>query len=78
MVATGYNIVSSDQVQAGDVYKFIPAMDSTPALYGDVLQVLAGRNLVQVQWWDDNRTAWTYIKPPAGQVAFGRKNGVNR
>ncbi len=78
MAANGYNIVSPDQVQAGDVYKFIPATDSTPALYADVLQVLAGRNLVQVQWWDDGRTVWTYIEPPAGQVAFGRKNDVNR
>ncbi len=78
MDANGYNIVSPDQVRAGDVYKFIPATDSTPPLYADVLQVLAGRNLVQVQWWDDGRTVWTYIEPPAGQVAFGRKNGVNR
>ncbi len=78
MVATGYNIISSDQVQAGDVYKFIPAMDGAPALYADVLQVLAGPNLVQVHWWDDGRTVWTYIEPPAGQVAFGRKNGVKR
>ncbi len=78
MVATGYKIISSDQVQAGDVYKFIPAMDGAPALYADVLQVLTGRNLVQVRWWDDDRTVWTYVKPPAGQVAFGRKNGVKR
>ena len=78
MTATNYLIVSPDRVQAGDVYKFIPAMDGAPALYGDVLQVLAGRNLVQVRWWDDDRTVWTYVKPPAGQVAFGRKNGVNQ
>ncbi len=65
-------------MRAGDVYKFIPATDSTPALYADVLQVLAGRNLVQVQWWDDSRTAWTYVEPPAGQVTFGRKNGAKR
>ena len=47
MVATDYTIVSPDQVQAGDIYKFIPAMDGAPALYADVLQVLAARNLVQ-------------------------------
>ncbi len=78
MVATGYDIVSPDQVQAGDVYKFIPAMDGAPALYADVLQVLVGHNLVQVQWRDDDRTIWTYIEPPAGQVAFGRENDVRR
>ena len=78
MTATNYVIVSPDQVQAGDVYKFMPAMDGAPALYADVLQVLAGRNLVQVRWWDDDRMVWTYVKPLAGQVAFGRKNGVKR
>ena len=78
MAGSGYTAVSPDHVQAGDVYKFIPAMDGAPALYGDVLQVLAGRNLVQVRWWDDDRTVWTYVDPPAGQVTFGRKNGVKR
>jgi len=78
MTATNYLIVSPDRVQAGDVYKFTPALDGAPAFYGDVLQVLAGRNLVQVRWWDDNRTAWTYVEPPAGQVTFGRKNGAKR
>ncbi len=78
MADSNYTAISPGQVQAGDVYKFIPAEDGGPAIYGDVLQVLAGRNMVQVQWWDDNRTIWTYVEPPAGRVAFGRKNGAKQ
>ncbi len=78
MADSNYTAISPDQVQAGDVYKFIPAEDGGPAVYGDVLQVLAGRRLVQVRWWDDGRTAWTYVEPPAGRAAFGRKNGVRQ
>jgi hypothetical protein len=78
VAGSGYAVVSPGQVQAGDVYKFIPAEDGGPAVYGDVLQVLAGRNLVHVRWRNDDRTAWTYVEPPAGQVAFGRKNGATR
>jgi hypothetical protein len=75
---SSYTAISPDQVQAGDVYKFIPAEDGCPAVYGDVLQVLAGRRLVQVRWWDDGRTVWTYVEPSAGRAAFGRKNGVRQ
>ncbi len=64
-----YLIVSPDQVQPGDIYKFIPANGAEP-LYATVLSV--HHNLVQVQRGSAT-PVFTPIAPPMGQVIFGRK-----
>jgi hypothetical protein len=65
-------IVPPDQVQPGDVYKFTP-IGGSPMLYGHVMEVLPEQNLCQVRGLRGGPPMWTYIKPPVGEVTFGRQ-----
>lgn len=71
-----YRTVPPDQVQPGDLYKFTPA-GAGPPLYAQVLDVLAASNLVQIGGLNGGDPAWTYIRPPAGHVVFGRQTNPN-
>lgn len=68
---SSYTIISPDQVQPGDLYKFTPTGGAAP-IFAQVLAVLQDQNLVQVAPTHGGNVAWTYIQPPVGQVAFGR------
>jgi hypothetical protein len=65
-----YVIVPADQVQPGDTYKFTPTQGAP--IFGHVLAVLPRQNLCQIRGINGGRSAWTYIKPPVGEVTFGR------
>lgn len=65
-----YVVIRADQVQPGDLYKFV----STEHCYyfADVLQV-AG-DLVRVRFWDRRLgEKWVHKRPHAGHAIFGRK-----
>jgi hypothetical protein len=69
----GYHIIPAEQVQPGDIMKFTPASEDPP-LFAQVLAVLPERNMVQILR-SDGEVPWTYIRPPAGVVTFGRQIG---
>lgn len=71
-MANNYDIIPAADAQPGDTYKFTPA-GGRPPVYALVLDLLPAHNLVQVQGLNPRGPVWTYINPPVGQVAFGRK-----
>lgn len=66
-----YEIIPPEQVQPGDVWKFIPAGDGRPK-FADVLQVLAEQDLIEIEYREGGGRAWTPIHPHKGEVIFGR------
>ncbi len=64
-----YQVIPPDQIRPGDIYKFIPA-NGAPPLFATVLSV--HHNLVQIQR-GSSHPVFTPIKPPIGEVFFGRK-----
>ncbi len=71
----GYTIIPPDLVQPGDTFKFIPNDGGAP-LFAEVLEMLPGQNLVRIRQ-SGGETIWTYIRPPVGEVKFGRKEVVS-
>ena len=67
LVRTGYVRVPWQEVQPGDLYKFVGA-DGRVNI--GVVQAIEGR-LVQVEWWDKARPmGWVYRD--VSRVTFGR------
>lgn len=72
---SNYTIISPEEVQPGDTYKFIPAAGAPP-IFAQVVAVRPEQNLVQIVK-NNSLPVWTHIRPIKGQVFFGRPNPNN-
>lgn len=72
---SSYTIISPEEVQPGDTYKFVPAAGAPP-IFAQVVAVKPEQNLVQIVR-NNSLPVWTHIKPVKGQVFFGRPSKNN-